>query len=452
MNLSPRIGSNHTISAPLPAVDTAGHPPAARIPRGEERRPAGGRPEKKTETGRIAMNDKTLSVQADLKKGETERSLERIVGAMEGVVLEKPDRTVPSDLYVFELGPDPHGDLSSIQTLIKQNALSEVFLVSEQLDPEVLLKAMRMGIKEVLATPFQEDEVSAALLRCKQRRDELAYKGPVKAGKIVYVIGSKGGVGTTTVAVNLAVGLATSEARESTALVDMNMLFGEIPLFLGLRPRHHWGEIARNVHRLDRDYLSGSLFEHATGVRVLAAPREFNPGEIPVDDVITVCAMMRRMFDYVVVDGGQQLGPLSARLLEMADQILVVSALSLPCLANTNRILESFYDMGCLHKERVRVVMNRCLKKSEITARDAEESLKMKIYWSVPNDYATAVAAINRGEALVQAAPGTPLARSLRALGDKLAGREEGAGRQARGLFSRWGARKSGPVSLQEQE
>jgi len=397
------------------------------------------------------MNERELRIRAEIKKAETARSLERIVGAMGGAVIQGGAGADPTDLLVYELGPDTEPDLSAVQTLISRDAAAEVILASDQLDPAVLLKAMRMGIKEVLATPLNEEEVNAALLRCKHRRDELSYKGQDKAGRLVYVIGSKGGVGTTTVAVNLAVSLASSGAQESVVLVDMNMHFGEIPLFLGMRPRHHWGEIARNVHRLDRDYLAASLLAHESGVQVLAAPREFNPREVPTEDVITVFALLKRMFDHVVIDGGQQIGPVSAGLLEMADPILVVSAQSLPCLANTNRILESFYDIGCLHSDRVRVVMNRCLKKSEITLKDAEDSLKMKVFWSVPNDYATAVAAINRGQAILLAAPGTELARSLRDLGSRVAGREPEARAVRRGLFKHRGARTPKPARLQEQ-
>ena len=402
-------------------------------------------------TGHQTMEEDELNIRLNLRKGETERNLRRMIGSIDGAIIVDDKEPGVVDLLVYELSHDGDNELTEIQTLINQGAVEEVFLISEQLDPTILLKAMRMGIKEVVSSPMNEDEVNAALLRCKERREQLKSHGSGSTGKIIYVIGSKGGVGTTTVAVNTALGLQRSNPTESVVLVDMNTLFGEIPLFLGMRPRHHWGDLARNVHRMDRDYLKTSLNSHSSGIKVLAAPSAFRSEDVNTGDVIQVFTMMRRMFAYVVIDGGQQLGDISSSLLEMADQILVISALSLPCLANTNRILESCYDLGCLHKDRVRILINRYLKKGEISLKDAEESLKMKVFWSIPNDYSTAVAAINRGQAVVEVAQGTALARSLTELALLVGGRDPKEATKGKGVRKGWGGRRPrGPAHNEE--
>ena len=117
-------------------------------------------------------------------------------------------------------------------------------------------------------------------------------------GQVVHVIGSKGGVGTTTIAVNLAVSLAESAHLLSVALVDMNTLFGEIPLFMDIRPEHHWGEVEKNICRLDSHFLMNILVKHASGVYVLSSPGHLDSHQAAMPEVITqLLGFMTKVFD-----------------------------------------------------------------------------------------------------------------------------------------------------------
>jgi pilus assembly protein CpaE len=115
--------------------------------------------------------------------------------------------------------------------------------------------------------------------------------------------------------------------------------------------------------------------------------------------------VMRRMFDFIIIDGGQSLGDISLKILGMSDTVLLISVLSLPCLSNTNKLLRTFSDFGFPREENIKIVINRYLKKSDISVKDAETSLEKKIFWTIPNDYQTTVTATNRGKALAQFAP-----------------------------------------------
>ena len=130
--------------------------------------------------------------------------------------------------------------------------------------------------------------------------------------------------------------------------------------------------------------------------------------------------VMRRMFDFIIVDGGQSLGDISLKILGMSDTVLMISVLSLPCLSNTNKLLRTFSDFGFPREENIKIIVNRHLKKSDISVKDAETSLEKKIFWTIPNDYQTAVTATNRGKALAQFAPREEITRNFQKLASEL--------------------------------
>ena len=222
-------------------------------------------------------------------------------------------------------------------------------------------------------------------------------------GQLITVFGSKGGVGTTTVAVNLAVSLAQKKSVQSVALLDMNTLFGEIPLFLEISPKFHWGEITKNIERLDDTFLRNILTRHTTGVEVLSSPAHLNGHLKPTPEIMTrLLELMKKMFDYVIIDGGQSTDETSLKVLEISNKLLLITILSLPCLANTNKLLRSFTDLGYVTKDRIKIVLNRYMKKSEISLDDAEKGIGQELFWTIPNDFRSTMSAINNGKSLQQ--------------------------------------------------
>jgi pilus assembly protein CpaE len=129
---------------------------------------------------------------------------------------------------------------------------------------------------------------------------------------------------------------------------------------------------------------------------------------------------MKRTFDYVVVDGGQSLDGPSQKVIQMSDKIFLITLLNLPCLSNTNKLLRSLTTVGVMPKDQIRIVINRYLKKSDISIKEAEESVRNDIFWSIPNDYKTTMSAINQGKALYDIAPKAAITKNLVALADSL--------------------------------
>ena len=247
-----------------------------------------------------------------------------------------------------------------------------------------------------------------------------------KNGRIINVISSKGGVGTTTIAVNLAVSLALEKNNPSVALIDMNLLFGDIPLFLEIEPEYNWSEITKNISRLDDNFLRNILSVDASGVSVLPSPNYVNdPDEKTPEIMAHLIMLMQQVFDFIIIDGGQPLDDISLKILELSDIVLMVSILTPPCILNTKKLLTTFRDLGFPLDENIKIVINRYLKTSNISLLDAEASYEKEVFWNIPNDYQTTVNAINEGRPLAQFAPDEAITKNFKKFAAKLRAESE---------------------------
>ena len=147
------------------------------------------------------------------------------------------------------------------------------------------------------------------------------------------------------------------------ALFDTNPLFGEVPLFLDLHSPYHWGEITSNISRLDETLLMNLLTRHESGIHVLASPRRLGADQhLPPEVIERIVSLMRRLFSHIVIDWGNQLGNSFLRILPTADEVVVAGVLSLPCLANMDRLLKGFRQLGYPSESTVKIVMNHLFK------------------------------------------------------------------------------------------
>jgi len=341
--------------------------------------------------------------------------------------LQIQDRDDPQhvNLLIHEIGTDADESFNHVVSVLNAKEVDEVFLTSAQASQELLMRAIRTGVKEFLIQPLNEEEVRQALQRFKERQDKSTTVLPITPGHIINVIGAKGGVGTTTVAVNLATSLAVTKGVKSVALVDMNMLFGEVTLFLEIKPKHDLSEIIKQVSRLDTTFLMNALSKSSAGVYVLPSPRHFDHLDALDPKVMDrVLELMNRMFDYVIIDGGHPLNPMFLKLLAASDTVLLTSVLTLPCLSNIDKLLRSLINLGYPVDKLIKVVINRYLKSSEISLEDAENGISKKIFWTIPNDYRTTLTAINQGKALSQIAKNASITKSFKDLADCIAAGE----------------------------
>jgi pilus assembly protein CpaE len=364
-----------------------------------------------------------ITVRLELKSHEVKVKLAKIVGLIEGLRID--DREAPefSDLVILEAGEDIKRECENIATLLNSGAVAEVFLTSSRKEPEILIQALRAGVKEFLPQPLDDEEVKVALLKFRDRRRQSLGRSK-KQGEIINVITSKGGVGGTTVAVNLAASLLELKEVNSVALVDMEPYFGEVPIFLELEPRYTWGEIVKNINRLDSTFLMSILIKHSSGIHVLPAPEQWGETlDVGHESLEKTMNLMRSIFDFIVIDSGQPSNSVSHRILDMSDTILLISVLTLPSMIGTKKLLEQLNRSG-YNEEDIKLVVNRYLSKSDISLKDLEKTMGRTPFWLIPNDYLTALTSLNQGRTLADVAPREEITKNFKQLAAALIEKE----------------------------
>lgn len=295
--------------------------------------------------------------------------------------------------------------------------LPNVHLVMSSPDnnPEIIIKAMRAGAEEFLTQPFNLTEVVKSLERI---RDNISLQSARAAdvGRIITVFSNKGGVGSTTVTTNLAVALAAK--KNSVCIVDLVLQFGSVTSFLNLEPYYTILDLIKNMERVDPLLLEGSLVKHTSGVRVLAEPFYAEDARtIEPADIDQILMTLRQSFDFVVVDTPKEVDEGVSIAFERADLILFVTEMDIPSLRTASRAFDLFERKG-MQQKKIRLVLNRHIKSKLISLESVEKTLGLKVFWALPNDYPTAIAALNQGISIHEADSKSELSKSYRSMAD----------------------------------
>lgn len=374
------------------------------------------------------MSNRNKTVKLEIKNDKTRGQIAAVISSMERLVILRGDDPLPPDILVLEMGDDPAKDFEYLVRTKAAGGAQEFFLTARSANPDVLIQALRLGVKEFFPQPLNEADVRAAFSRSVESgaRPAQAASGPQRKGQIVNVFGGKGGVGTTTIAVNLADCMARLDSPPAVALIDMNRLFGEVPLFLGMDHVFSWVDVSKNIARLDATYLSGILYRHRSGLRVLPSPDRMDDEFTVTPQIIeTLLRFMRTMFDFIIIDSGQSVDDISKMILRLSDRVLLVSVLSLPCLINVKKILNTFRNLGYPPEPSVEVVVNRFERRSIISLKEAEESIGKKAFWIVPNDFQLSMNAVNQGKPLSLVDGNAEITRAIAEMAAAVAGRRQ---------------------------
>ncbi|MBS0207464.1 MAG: response regulator [Planctomycetes bacterium] len=357
------------------------------------------------------------------------------------------------DIGIVSLDSDADKALDLVARLSELSPDCNILVVSSSTDGKLILRAMRAGAKEYLTQPLKLQDLFDAIGRIAERR---FGRGETKsrASTVIAVCGATGGVGTTSISVNLGCILA-KEPKNSAVLVDMDLCLGDADVFLDTIPDYSIVDVAQNVSRLDFTLLRRSLTKHSSGLFLLPRPVNMEDmGLVQPDDLQRVIGLLKATFSHVVLDLSKSYTPLDMVALQMATHILLVTQLDLPCLRNVVRLLTSFNEMEGMG-EKVKVVCNRVgLNDSTISLKKAQETIGREIFAQVPNEFRTMVEVRNNGVPLIEQAPKAPVTQSLIRLAEQLsAGPAEAAGEAAAapaeqakpgksGLFSMFGGKK----------
>jgi pilus assembly protein CpaE len=326
---------------------------------------------------------------------------------------------------------------ATVAQLRRQHPNVGVVIIASTLDPSLMLEAMRAGVHEFVAEPLSAAALVAAVQRVVERPAPKTSDGQVFA-----FVGAKGGVGTTTVAVNVATALA-KVARGKSLLVDLHLAHGDAALLLGAEPRFTTSDALENIHRMDEAYLGALVTATKNGVHLLAsAERPVPPAREPAK-VRELIGFGAQHYPYVVLDVPRS-DMTMLDSLEQASSILVIANQELATVRRAGALALTLRQR--YGKDRVGVVMNRFDRSAEIGREDVERVIGGSVRHVIPSDYRIALDGLNKGQPVV-VENHNRLAGSFTSLARLLAGLESAASiadeRRPTGLFGRLGMSRS---------
>jgi pilus assembly protein CpaE len=346
----------------------------------------------------------------------------------------------PVDLLIITIENVEEGQLAVLDRMNRRERGPGIIATGETTDPTLMLRAMRAGIQEFLVRPVAANELNASLDRLARRT-----ASTVTDGKVFAVFGSKGGVGTSTAAVNLAHALTLAHPEARVAVADFALPGGDIRLLLNVRPAYDLADIAGKIDRMDADLLHSVMVPALDHLWVLASPdRPEADEEVDANVAATVVRQMRSAFNFTVLDCEHRLNDRSLAALDAADRIVLLTELKVPALRAAQRMIGVFRRLG-YPNEKLGVVVNRYQSEDVVSPAEAAEVLKTEIFFRLPNDYPTCSRASTDGVPVAVNAPQSKLAVAYRQLANRLSGASDtegtsstnGSRKKLRSIFSR---------------
>ena len=325
------------------------------------------------------------------------------------------------DIGIVAIDKDPQKALDLVNRLGQASPDCAVLVISSSNDGNLILQALRSGAKEFLTQPVRIEDLLGALGRISQRRFGAGDRKS-RSSQVIAVAGAIGGVGTTSLAVNLGCVLARDE-RNTAALIDLDLCLGDADVFLDAIPDYTLVDVAQNVTRLDITLLKRSLTRHSSGLYLLPRPVQLEDVALLTRaDLQRVVGLMKATFTHLVLDLSKGYSPLDMLALEAATHILLVTQLDLPCLRNAVRLMLSFSHMEGL-ADKVKIIVNRAgLESGAITLKKAQETIGREVFWQLPNDYRTMSEVRNNGVPLIEQYPKAPVTQAIVGLAEALFG------------------------------
>ncbi len=355
--------------------------------------------------------------------GKLRDILENIAGVRLIETLSEIDMLLPAvekssaDLVVANLDPAPDGIMAAVGQASKTHADMTFLATSAKDDAGLIRSAVRAGFSDVVKLPDESDRLAEEIGNLRHRAE-----GDGSRGSIVSVLGSAGGVGCTTVAVNLAVELAEKSGVE-VALVDLNFQFGHVAMMLDLDIQHSIADLCGESRDVDTRIVQKAIIKHKSRVHVVPRPREFEDTEgLTASGCVQLLTVLRQMYPYVVLDGPNRSDATALAVLDICAWNLLVVQPLVTAARNAKRILSALQKYG-FDGQPLQVICNRAGGGlSHLNAQRLEKSLGAKILLSIPDDWTSVSAAINLGEPLAMNAPRSKARDAIRELADKIRG------------------------------
>lgn len=341
------------------------------------------------------------------------------------------------DVAFIAMDSDADQAIDLIDDLTRSHPTVTVLVASSSTDGSLILRTMRAGAKEFLTVPIRAEEIATAIHRVHRTR--FGENDTARGCKVITVTGATGGVGATSLAVNLGCSLA-SDPSNSVVLLDLDLTLGDADVFLDTVPEYTLTDVSQNIARLDFTLLRRSLTKHSSGLYLLPRPVALEDALLVTpDDLNRVISLLKATFTHLIIDASKSYQALDMLAMRLSDDVLMVTQLDLPCLRNVVRLMLSFERTPKL-KEKTRIIVNRVGQGgASISIRKAQETLGQEVFWQLPNDFKTMIEVRNNGVPLMEQAPKAAITQSINQLGAALSGRgESGAPSEVAGRSRSW--------------
>ncbi|NTV90897.1 MAG: MinD/ParA family protein, partial [Clostridiales bacterium] len=331
--------------------------------------------------------DKRIDVIGEAENGE------------EAIFIAKEARP---DIILMDINMPVMDGIRATEEITMEVPESTVIIMSVQGEQEYIRKAMSAGARDFLNKPFNGEDMIRTIIKTydneARRREKNNAGKPVEEikSKVVTVFSTKGGVGKTTIASNLAVGLARL-TKKKVALIDLDLQFGDVSIMLNVSAKNTISDLIKEINQMDGDLLDEYMVSHFSGVRVLPAPMKPEYAEyITSSHIERIIKTLKEKYNYIIIDTSASFHETVLTALDMSDVILFLSTLDLPTIKNVKSGLDV---MDSLHypKEKIKIILNKASEQFGIKYKDFENTLKHPVWSYIPEDSQTVITSANKG-------------------------------------------------------
>jgi pilus assembly protein CpaE len=390
---------------------------------------------------RVLIVDDVAETRENIRKLlQFEADLEVVSAARTGrEAIQLAQETNP-DVVLMDINmPDMDG-IAATEAIRQKMPFVQVVILSVQGDQNYMRRAMLVGARDFLTKPPMPDELITAIrgagkvAREERQKTTQAVVAPAGGtvqshvtgigtqGKIIMVYSPKGGTGCTTLAVNLAIAMHNDETH--TALVDANLQFGDVAVFLNEQGKNSVLDLAPRAEELDPEIVEEVMIKHAaSGLHLLAAPsKPENAEKVNPEQFTRVLRYLRQMYAYVVVDTSSYLTDITLSVLDVADVVILITTQDIPSIKDGRLFLDLMLTLS-IPVDKIALIMNKYDKRIAITPEKVGENLKQEVLAVIPLDERTVIPAVNRGVPFMLDNKAQPAARGIYTLAEALRAR-----------------------------
>jgi pilus assembly protein CpaE len=365
------------------------------------------------ETIRVLIVDDIPETRENLKKMLYFESDMEIVGtASSGEEAIELARQSQPHIVLMDINMPGLDGIAASEAITQEAPYAQIVMMSVQSEADYLRRSMLAGARDFLTKPFSMDELintvrrvyelhakpAAAMPAVAPAAPEEVVRKPADVGKVIAAYSPKGGTGCTTVAVNLATALCQVDSSARVVIVDANLQFGDVGVFLNLRTSRSIVDLSDNIGDLDSDLVeSAILTDDRSGLRTLLAPPKPEMAElVRPDHMRQILAMLQLFYDYVVVDMGSSLQDLELTVFDLAERIVVVLTPTLPAIKDARHLFEVMEALE-YPESKVLLVLNQADAATGLTASVIERSIRSTVFAEIPFESRIVLHSVNHG-------------------------------------------------------